>query len=290
MKTGCLLLHGFGGEPFEVHELARSLEIAGYKVATPLLPGHGLTADDFARSGYDDWLAGARQAYLELSDSVRAAARLEPVEPVGSVGAVKTDIMTDSFAPGEPVDSVDPVVVIGFSMGGLLCLELAGELRPAAVICIAAPLYPYRLWPLSKVKDWRVFFMPLLAKFVSVIKNSRPPSMESRRMAPWQGHEGAYFLRPLASLAKACKRLRQQLHLVKAPLLLMHDRNDSISEFSNVFEIASRCASAHIEIRAFELRENITSKHMLVTHEQSKQLVCDYSVDFLKRVRMLGTG
>ena len=278
MKTGCLLLHGFGGEPFEVRELARALETAGYKVETPLLPGHGLTADDFARSSYDDWLAGARQAYLELSDSVKAAAQLESVEPVWPVVEVEAVQVTDL------ADSVDQVVVIGFSMGGLLCLELAGELRPAAVICIAAPLYPYRMWPLSKVKDWRVFFMPLLAKFVSVIKNSRPPSMESRRMAPWKGHEGAYFLRPLASLAKACERLRQQLHLVKAPLLLMHDRNDSISEFSNVFEIARRCASAHIEIRAFELRENITSKHMLVTHEQSKQLVCDYSVDFLKRV------
>lgn len=253
----CLLLHGLGGEPFEMRELARTFEEAGYHVEVPLLPGHGLSADDFAQSSYEDWLAGARQAYRNLA---------------------------------APDGGTDRVVLVGFSMGGVLCLELAAEMPPAAVVCISVPLYPYYLWPPNKVKDWRLYFMPLLAKFITVVKHRGTPSTTSRRMAPWQGHEGAYFLRPLASFARACKKLRRELHRVKAPLLLMHDRNDSIAAFSNVFEIAGRCTSRHIEIRAFELRENVTSKHMLVTHEQSKHLVCEYSVDFLKRSGAAVTG
>lgn len=285
MTTGCLVLHGLGGEPFEVLELAGALEKAGYIVSVPLLSGHGAGADVFARSGYDDWLASAKQAYLELSEAVNAAHTLESSGPLEAAAKPSGTPFAKSFGkPGNQMASKGRVVVIGFSLGGILALDLAGEFAPAAVISLAAPLYPYRLWPPPKVKDWRVFFMPLLANFVSVIKHSRRPSAESRRMAPWKGHEGAYFLRPLLSMSRACKRLRGRLHMVKAPLLLMHDRNDSISEFSNVFEIAGRCASGQIEIRTFELREKVTSKHMLVTHEQSKHLVCEYALDFIKRV------
>jgi esterase/lipase len=39
-NTGCLIIHGFGGNYDEVSPLANRLEKAGYKVVCPALAGH----------------------------------------------------------------------------------------------------------------------------------------------------------------------------------------------------------------------------------------------------------
>jgi carboxylesterase len=62
-----LALHGFGATPQEVLlvvDLARELGLAAL---APLLPGHGTSVLDLARTRFSHWLCAAERALLQLA-------------------------------------------------------------------------------------------------------------------------------------------------------------------------------------------------------------------------------
>jgi carboxylesterase len=87
--VGVLVLHGFTGSPRTVRPWAEHLAAAGLTVRAPLLPGHGGTWQELAKTGWTDWYGAAERAFADLS------ARCEQV------------------------------FVAGISMGGCLSLRLA---------------------------------------------------------------------------------------------------------------------------------------------------------------------
>ena len=86
----CLLLHGLGGSPFEVRPVADALIEAGHATVCPVLPGHAATESDYLSSSYSQWLQCARAAYAAQCN-------------------------------------LGPVLLGGYSLGGLLALDLALE-------------------------------------------------------------------------------------------------------------------------------------------------------------------
>jgi carboxylesterase len=90
-RTGVLLLHGFGGSPRSLQELAERLGAAGYTVALPLLAGHGRTPQAMEASRWTEWAADAEQAYQWLRPRT------------------------------------DKLFVCGLSMGGALALWITGQ-------------------------------------------------------------------------------------------------------------------------------------------------------------------
>lgn len=100
-----LLLHGFGDTPQTLGYLAADLNRRGWTVRVPLLPGHGRTLPEFARSRGTGWLGAAR--------SELAAARA----------------------------AHDAVALVGLSLGGALATILAAETRAesSATVQIAPP-------------------------------------------------------------------------------------------------------------------------------------------------------
>lgn len=94
--VGVLLLHGFSGSPASMHPWARDLNVRGYAVEVPLLPGHATRWQDLNEVSWTDWYDEASAAL----DRLRA--------------------------------DTDAVVVAALSMGGCLALRLA-EQRPADV-------------------------------------------------------------------------------------------------------------------------------------------------------------
>jgi carboxylesterase len=106
-----LALHGFGATTQEVSlviDIARDLGLAAL---APLLPGHGTSAYDLARTRFVDWRAAAQRALFELTrDHGRA-------------------------------------IVIGSSMGSLIALDLAADF-PDQVLGVGVLGSPIRLpWP-----------------------------------------------------------------------------------------------------------------------------------------------
>jgi carboxylesterase len=101
-STGVVVCHGFTGSPHAVRAWAQSLADAGYAVRMPLLPGHGTSWQELARTRWQDWHAALDAAYLELA---------------GECGHV---------------------VVAGLSMGGALALRIAAT-RPVAGTVVVNP-------------------------------------------------------------------------------------------------------------------------------------------------------
>ncbi|MDN3481698.1 alpha/beta fold hydrolase [Arthrobacter sp. APC 3897] len=100
--TGVLLSHGFTGSPVSMAAWARHLADQGYAVSLPLLPGHGTTWQELARTPWERWYEGYDDAYQELAGRT------------------------------------DRVVAAGLSMGGTLALRLAAY-RPVAGVAVVNP-------------------------------------------------------------------------------------------------------------------------------------------------------
>jgi carboxylesterase len=98
-----LLLHGFGDTPQTLKYLAAQLSREGYAVRAPLLPGHGRTLRDFARSSADDWLDFAREEHIRMRDRH------------------------------------GPVAIVGLSMGGAIASVLAAETQDLPALVLIAP-------------------------------------------------------------------------------------------------------------------------------------------------------
>lgn len=111
-NTKFLLIHGFGGGVYEVKPLAEHLTNIGFEVVYPLLKGHCATKKDMQTVTCENWIDSVEKELLTLK---------------------KTG---------------DDIILIGFSMGGLIAFNLACKHDFKAIITINAPIY---YWNLSQV-------------------------------------------------------------------------------------------------------------------------------------------
>lgn len=98
---GALLIHGFMGTPAELRPLANRLAATGLTVHAPLLPGFGRHVADLPHQTHADWLTATRRAWT-------AQRRFH-----------------------------EPSILVGFSMGGALALQLAAEVHPELLVLVA---------------------------------------------------------------------------------------------------------------------------------------------------------
>jgi carboxylesterase len=242
-KAACLLIHGFGGEPFEMAPVAEALENLGHPVSLPTLPGHGSTIDAWSRTGWTGWLGHAAREYE----------RLEALH--------------------------GRVFVLGLSMGGSLSLALAQRYKPAGVVTMAAPVYLYRFLP-PEATDWRLPLVWLLKK-VRPIWPTSPKKPESRRIAPWQGYEEAVALEPLHSFVMGLREVRRNLGRITAPLLAMHSPRDRQVPLGNLWEITSKAGSKVRRAVVLPIEERVTGHHVITTHLETRREVARLCADFV---------
>lgn len=102
MKTGVLFIHGFTGAPYEVQPFVNYVkDKTDWTVAVPTLPGHGIEID-LGNISADSWLMEAELAIRKLRTEV------------------------------------DRVLVVGFSMGGLIALYLALRYPVDRIVLLSA--------------------------------------------------------------------------------------------------------------------------------------------------------
>jgi carboxylesterase len=243
-STACLVIHGFGGEPFDVLTVAGELEKRGVAVSVPLLPGHGTTIEDWNRSGWSDWLACVGAEYEKLR------------ERYARVG------------------------VVGYSMGGSLALALAGRVRPDALAVIAAPVYLYRVFPPQGL-DWRMPLVGLL-KHLRPIWPMKPKSDRSRNIAPRKCYEGATALDALHSFIVGLRDVRANLGKIVSPLLAIYTPLDRYVSFDNMRLIVEGVGSRIKRTHVLGIEERVTGHHMLTTHLETKDAVAKLCADFVR--------
>lgn len=120
-RIGVVLSHGFTGSPHGLRAWAQSLADAGFAVRMPLLPGHGTSWQELARTRWAQWHTALDDAYLELdaeSDVVFAAGlsmggalalRIAATRPVSGVVLVNPALVIDD--PRAPLAGVLKLVL-----------------------------------------------------------------------------------------------------------------------------------------------------------------------------------
>ncbi|MEC9492607.1 alpha/beta hydrolase [Flexistipes sp.] len=68
-SVGILLIHGFTGSPYEMHELSAYLNSLGYTTYSVRLPGSGTTPENLNEFSYADWYESLKFGYFALKNS-----------------------------------------------------------------------------------------------------------------------------------------------------------------------------------------------------------------------------
>jgi carboxylesterase len=199
-RPAALLLHGFGDTPQTLAHLAAHLHDRGWAVRVPLLPGHGRTLREWARTRAADWLSAARE---EL-----AALRRQH----------------------------DAVALVGLSMGGALATVLAArEPSPGAsgperdghsarivALALVAP-YLAMAWWIRALAGLHHVIAPIVPYATG---GDRPsildPDARSRNLA-----YGVTTPRLVNELAHVVRAARAALPSVGVPALLVQSRHDN---------------------------------------------------------------
>ena len=200
-ETGVLLVHGFLASPAELRGLGELLEKRGFPVMAPRLRGHGTSPLDLETRTSDEWLASVRRGHQILQARCRR------------------------------------VVIIGFSMGGVLALRLAAE-KPkglAGVVSVSAPV---------RLRSRGVHLAPALhgARKLGALVTSMTGLM---RFVPSNTAQAEinYQSIPVASLVQLRKAIREaytRLSDVTCPALLLQGTEDPVVDPKSVELLAKR--------------------------------------------------
>lgn len=176
--TGCLLIHGFGGTPTDLGQLPEYLAAQGYTVLTVQLAGHGTTPAAFYASRWEEWLASVEAGYQQLRQHCQQ------------------------------------IVVVGFSLGGVLGLLLSQRQPIAGIVTMGSRVIT--------LDNWYLAYAPVRALFAL-----RDPSIAA-----------FYQLRMVVQQAAAI------LPLVQVPALVMQGRDDTVVTLADAEAIANGIRSA----------------------------------------------
>jgi carboxylesterase len=221
-RGGAVVVHGFSGSPFEVRPLGEALARGGWHVLGPALAGHANgRPEELARTGWREWYASLVEAFEAQR---RRHAR---------------------------------VVVVGFSMGGLLALHLAAT-RPAEVAALGAlgvPLWlPERtmraLRALGRVRE-HLGRLPggerVLARLPHIPKVDGMSDLRDRAMRLRNPTMPAMPLAALTQLVALADLVRGELPQVTAPTFVAHGEQDHTAPPACADELVARLGARTIE-------------------------------------------
>lgn len=222
-KVGVLLLHGLTGMPSEMRPLAKKLTRQGFRVETPLLPGHGGTHKDMLTKNWQDWLDGAREAFDKLAREC------------------------------------DEVIVGGLSMGALLATMIAAEDRRASGLILMSPTLRYdgtkaskynRLLPLVDILPmlgWLCYWTeaPPYGLKDRRLQNVITKQIEKSRTGEKTEH-GCFrtYAGSLRQLDYLIRQVRTLAGKVTCPALILHSFEDTLTSPRNATEMQSMLGSS----------------------------------------------
>ena len=188
-QLGCLLIHGFG-DTFDLMEpMASYLKSEGISVRGATLPGHGTTLDDFSKTTNHRLLASVETEYVEFKKTCES------------------------------------VVVVGFSMGGLLALHLATLRDLDGIVAICAPMFPRGgLIGEKTIKLTSKVGGAFGLNFPKMGVSSLADKTLSGRLT---GYE-KYPMRSMARLMELMEDTRPVLRRVNSPILILQSRKDDV--------------------------------------------------------------
>ena len=179
---GILLLHGFTGSAGHMRPLGEELHRQGFTVLGIQLPGHGTRMEDMQSVHWQDWLQAAKEGFLRLKERC------------------------------------DTVSVAGLSMGGVLTLLLAQQMRVNAAVVLSAPM---------ALKNRLASLAPLASRFTPITywkgDEQREKLLDQRYDYGYPGFPTAR----LGDLMHLIRLARRNLFAVTCPALVVQSRADN---------------------------------------------------------------
>lgn len=187
--VGCLLVHGFGDTAALMEPMGTHLGTQEISTKGITLPGHGTSLKDFARISNQQLLGKVEMEYSRL----------------------KKDC--------------DSVVVVGFSMGGLLAYQLATMRDVEGIVSICAPAFPRGgVWGEKAIK--------LAATAGKIVGASIPKlgvtSLADKSLSEYLVGYNSYPARSVLRLLELMEATRSVMSRVHAPTLIVQSRRDDI--------------------------------------------------------------
>ena len=90
-------------------------------------------------------------------------------------------------------------------------------------------------------------------------------------------------LNALSSFMTSLGDVRSRLGRINCPTLIMHDERDRTIDAANAYEIYNGISSVNKELRMLHIQENVTSHHVLTTHRETRDKICQRVTDFFCR-------
>lgn len=207
-----LLMHGVTASPHEVRWLGEHLRDQGLTVYGARAAGHGTDYHDLRRMHWEDWYLSGLDGYHLLRERC------------------------------------ERVVVGGLSMGGLLALLMASEVEVAGVIAMAAPL------ELSSERQARIArWYKHIRRFLHMPDTSGFPD----RLLEIQAQDGKpvigrvrydiWATQAIVELYELMAMVRERLHQVTAPALLIYSEGDKTVPIDNMTYAREHLGSQSIE-------------------------------------------
>ncbi|MEL1135774.1 alpha/beta fold hydrolase [Desulfitobacterium sp. THU1] len=221
-KTKCLLIHGFGGGVHEVQPLADHLMGHRYEVFCPTLKGHSATKKDMKKATYTEWIDSAERELLRLKEAG------------------------------------DEILLIGFSMGGLIAFNLACKHNIKAIVTINTPIFYWNLFRvfLNLVDDIKCKKCNHIKRYIKAKGNS-----------------------PFLAMIQFLLLLRQtkaKLAKINCPLLIIQAEDDDTVRRKSVDYIYKHVSSEKKKIRYFH-----EGGHLILLSPMADQ-VCFCVEDFIQ--------
>lgn len=227
-SVGVVLVHGYLSCPEQMRPLAERLHEAGFNVYGVRLEGHATAPENLTAVRWEHW----------VESIVRGCTVMR--------------------------HQSDRLVVGGFSLGGLLALEIAAMrgLDVAGVFSINAPL---------RLRDRRARLAPLVVELNALrrvlhLGNGHLSRRNDRSESPDINYDTDY-LRGVAQLLEIARRCRRRLGEVRAPALILQAADDPVVSARSGKMICERLGSERKELVELPL-----DRHIVVRGEHEETI------------------
>ena len=168
----------------------------------------------------------------------------------------------------------DEIFLVGLSMGGILSLLMSARLSVKGVVAMSTP---------SRLPtDYPIWFLQLVSAFVKYRpKTKETPGSGWFDQAAYSEHV-AYPQNPVratAELKKLILEMRAALPSVKAPVLLMHSKDERYIAPANMEEIYTALVSTSDKTKLY-----LTGSGHNLPRDASREQVFEAAVEFIQRI------
>lgn len=234
-----LLVHGFLDNPGSFRWFAdQVVDATGWSVQAVRLPGHGTTPEDLQEVEALEWIRAVRSAYEELEES-----------------------------PGR-------TVLLGFSLGGLLCYRIAGTSPPDGLVLLSPALTLADRWYYGMSLEW---WIRLVGRVVPYVPRFPRQPLHDPTMSQ---QINLYDWIPMAAARQLVNFRNETLKQVsperiRCPVLGLSSRPDPVVDSQNVQQILSECPNPRSRLREFAQGGHVV--HL----DLRRQAVLDEVTEFL---------